>query len=271
MKTIKSKFIHFICFIIICSLLYCAFNTNLKITNYNYASTKIPIEFNNFKIIHISDLHNKNFGKNQSLLINKIKNENPNLIIFTGDMIDKNQTDISNVATLLNGISTLCPIYAVNGNHEEDNSDTYIALRECYKTYHVNLLENTSATISINNSSIHLYGLNYYGYIPFSLDHLPNADTNQFNILLQHATNYFDELSIKGYDLMLSGHTHGGIIHFPFLGGLIANNGSLFPKYDFGMFYKNNCTMISSCGLGDSKIPRVFNPPEIVVITLLSQ
>lgn len=271
MKLFKSKFIYFICFFLLCFVLYCAFHSNLKITSYHYTSSKIPIEFNNFKIIHISDLHNKNFGKKQSLLINKIKNEKPDLIVFTGDMIDGTHTDISNVAALLDGISGLCPIYAVNGNHEEDNIATYNTLLEYYKTYHVNLLENSSATITINHSSIYLYGLNYYGYIPFSLEHLPVADTNKFNILLQHATNYFDELSTKGYDLMLSGHAHGGIIRLPFVGGVIANDGSLFPKYDFGMFHVNNCTMISSCGLGDARIPRVFNPPEIVAITLVSK
>lgn len=271
MKLFKFKITCFICFVVLCILLYHIFTPNLKITSYSYSSSKIPVEFNNFKIVHISDLHNKNFGKKQSLLISKIKNEKPDLIVFTGDMIDGTHTDLSSINNLLNGISGICPIYAVKGNHEEDNADTYNTLLSYYKTYHVTLLENALATITINHSSIYLYGLNYYGYIPFSLDNLPAADTAKFNILLQHATNYFDELSTKGYDLMLSGHTHGGIIRLPFLGGVIANDGSLFPKYDSGMFQTNNCTMISSCGLGDAKVPRIFNPPEIVSITLLSK
>lgn len=78
----------------------------------------------------------------------------------------------------------------------------------------------------------------------------------------------FDMICDHGYDIILSGHSHGGVIRLPFVGGLINNNGGLFPEYDGGAYSKNNCTMFASRGLGDASFPRFYNPPELVIITL---
>ena len=92
-----------------------------------------------------------------------------------------------------------------------------------------------------------------------------------FSILLNHYANQFPLLPQYGYDLILSGHIHGGIIRLPRIGGLIGNGGSLFPQYDAGSYKIGNSTMIVSRGIGDSVIPRINNNPEIVCITLKYQ
>ena len=96
----------------------------------------------------------------------------------------------------------------------------------------------------------------------------PRKNISNFNILLYHDANAFNEISSYGYNLVLSGHTHGGIIRFPFLGGVVNNNGTLFPKYDGGMFSMNGSSMIVSRGIGDSIFPRFYNRPELVCISL---
>lgn len=84
----------------------------------NYTNPKIPQAFNGYKIVHLSDLHNKNFGKDQKKLIRKIANIAPNIIVITGDLIDSRKTDVKTAMTLIKGLKTLAPIYYVPGNHE---------------------------------------------------------------------------------------------------------------------------------------------------------
>ena len=106
--------------------------------------------------------------------------------------------------------------------------------------------------------------------IPVSYTHLniDYANTTMFNILLYHGTDKFDGIAPYNYDLVLSGHTHGGIVCLPFIGGIISNQKELFPKYDSGVYTSGLSTMISSRGLGDASIPRFHNPREVICITL---
>ena len=247
-------------------ILLLGFDKRLKVTHYSYTNAKIPLSFDNYNILQISDFHCASFGQNEKLLINRIKELSPDLIVFTGDMIDKKHTTISNISILLNEISTIAPIYAVNGNHEKDNSVLYKQLQSLYQKYNVTELNDRTISLSQNNETIYLHGLNWYSSSYFF--NLPKLNNNHLNILLSHGSNYFDVLSSYNYDLILSGHVHGGIIRLPFLGGLIANDNTLFPKYDKGLFYENSTTMISSSGLGNAAIPRFFNRPELVLITL---
>ena len=118
---VKSRMISLIVFVLLACLavyIYHGLQAPLTVTTYNYHNKKIPSAFSDYTIVQISDLHCKNFGKNQSELISKIKAAKPDMIALTGDIVDEDHDSISSVEDLLKGIKDLAPIYFVTGNHE---------------------------------------------------------------------------------------------------------------------------------------------------------
>lgn len=267
----KIRRIIILCILIFFSILimFGFLNTDLKLTKYDYYSSKIPKAFNGYKIIQISDLHHKNFGTNQSDLIKIINSQNPDIILLTGDIVDEDHTDMTPIEDLLKGICNTAPIYYVTGNHELelDASEQYGKLQVLFDNYGVVDLDDKSVELTKGGDSIYLTGLKYRS--DYIKGYLESADSSKFNILMYHGSNNFNQICKYGYDLVFSGHSHGGIVRLPFIGGLIGNKGDgLLPNYCGGVFENNNSTLISSCGLGDSDIPRFNNPPEVVMITI---
>ena len=243
---------------------------DLQISRYDYYNPKLPDSFEGFKILQISDLHCKTFGSGQSELIKKIHACQPDIIVMTGDIIDKNSSSAKPVYDLLAGLNRQYPIYYVSGNHELEYSaaECYNELLNILSSYQVTLLDDRSTTIEKGNDSIFLYGQKFRSR--YVTNFLEQPEETQFNILLYHASDFFDLIAPYNYDLVFSGHLHGGAVRLPFLGGVFSPGGSLFPKYDRGMFTKSGTTLISSAGLGNSRIPRFYNDPELVLVTLHS-
>ncbi len=214
-------------------------------------------------------MHSAKFGKKQSKLIDKIKELSPDLIVLTGDMIDDRELDYDNSNELFEGIKDIAPVYLVSGNHDAP----YKIKTEMVKLYEKNnltLLDDSCTKIYSPNSSdyIELCGIPYLNDKALSSYQLPDISKDKYTILLNHRTDSFDSFIDPKINLVLSGHTHGGIIRIPFGRGIIGNSG-LFPKYDCGKFDKDTTTMLSSRGLGTTRnIPRIFNRPELVLITL---
>ena len=245
------------------------FYNELEITNYTVSDKDIPKEFDGYRIVFISDLHCKVLGKKEDKLIHAITSCNPNIVVFTGDMIDGDHKDITPVKNLLNGLTGKYPMYAVSGNHEKDSIPNYEKLLQYYEEYRVIDLDNKSRSISKEGANIGIYGIAYQDrYFIKNSSHKPDQYENQFNILLYHDATVFSQLSLYGYNLVLSGHTHGGVIRLPFLGGIVNNEGSLFSIYDKGIYDKNGSTLISNRGIGDARFPRFYNRPEVVCVTL---
>lgn len=240
----------------------------LSITRYNYTSQKLPSSFDGYKILQLSDFHCKSFGKDESKLISKIHACQPDIILFTGDMVDEDHS-IHNFELLVKGIYDIAPIYAVTGNHDTTDSQIYTQMMSICEKYNIHFLDSTSAVISSGNNTITLCGTNYTSWYGDCM----NAPDASFNILLYHDSNAFPTTSTLGYQIIFSGHSHGGILRLPFIGGLISNNHSLFPTYDGGVFESEttDTIMYSSRGLGDSKLPRFYNSPELVLVTLHSK
>ncbi|MDO5292473.1 MAG: metallophosphoesterase [bacterium] len=271
-KKHMKPFIYLIAILMIFIILK-GFFTKLVVTEYTIENTKIPPSFGGFRIVQISDLHCAEFGTGNKNLIDTVKHLDPDIIVLTGDMLDSDHTDFTPVEEFLNGIQSIAPIYSVTGNHDYDSTSIYQKLKFYYTTYNICDLDAAGVIINKGNSSILLQGLGASANITNSSHLLPKADPDKFNILLYHYSNHFDYLSSFNYDLVLSGHAHGGIVRLPFVGGVLGNNGVLFPKYDYGKFVNKdnpNMTMISSGGLGDADIPRYNNNPEVVLITLKS-
>ena len=93
-------------------------NNDIVITKSNYVSERVPTDFNDFDIAHISDLHNKSFGKNQSLILKKLNSLSPDIIVVTGDLVDRRKYDLASAMEFIEGAVKIAPIYYVSGNHE---------------------------------------------------------------------------------------------------------------------------------------------------------
>lgn len=263
----NRKNVLILCIIVILLYIISGFYNPLALTRYDYTSSKVPEGFDGYRIVHISDFHCKEFGDGESDLIAMIRNAEPDLILFTGDSID-DEHSLDNYRDLITGIYDVAPIYYVNGNHEYDASAPLAEMKELNEKYQVHDLNDASVVVEHNGDSILLSGLDFRLTMRGLRNNIDYANTTMFNILLYHGTDKFDGIAPYNYDLVLSGHTHGGIVCLPFIGGIISNQKELFPKYDSGVYTSGLSTMISSRGLGDASIPRFHNPREVICITL---
>lgn len=262
---------------LICLYLYYE-NNYLQVSNYTIESDKIPKDFNKFKIVHISDFHNTKSKKLKDNLIKEIKNNKPNIIALTGDLIDANKTDIDIAISFVKKINNVAPIYYVTGNHEA-NINNYDELKEKLKNNKVIVLDDNVEKLKVNDKEINLIGINdpQMSHNDYSKDSVIVKDKlisiqynkNNFSILLSHRPELIKTYAEHSFDLVLSGHAHGGQIRIPFIGGLVAPNQGLFPKYTSGIYELANTKMIVSRGIGNSILPfRINNRPELVVIEL---
>jgi len=233
-------------------------------------------------IVHISDLHNKNFGSRQSRLIRKIRALHPDLVAVTGDLVDG--APFANAVVFLEKISRICPVYYVRGNHEA-MAGNFPALEKKLLDCRIHLLKNTSADFEKDGYTYRITGLDdplFQGYdqdylylMKNTLDRIssqPKRSDADYHILLSHRPELFHLYSSYPFDLVLCGHAHGGQFRPPFTDGLYAPNQGIFPKYTSGSHARNHTTEIISRGLGNSSFPlRLFNFPEIVQIIVNSQ
>lgn len=284
MKLLTKKTL-FMLGVTITSLAYFSYfqNNSIETSEINIASEKVPPSFHQFKIVHLSDLHNKSFGKNQSVLSDKIQNIEPDLIVFTGDLVDKRNYNEEISLSLIEKIVQIAPVYYVTGNHEWA-SGKFDSLAESLEKLGVHVMRNSRAEIEIGEESIHILGVDdplmYHksvveaSSVEKAIQTLVkdmNSEEN-FKMLLAHRPEMFPLYSQYDIDLIFSGHAHGGQVRIPFLGGLIAPGQGFFPQYTSGKYEENASKMIVNRGLGNSIIPqRVFNRPEIIAVTLLSE
>lgn len=284
MKLIKSKQFFIILFLLILlGFLYWQ-NNYITITNLEYKNHRIPKEFNNFKILHISDLHNKEFGSSQKHLINKTLEVKPDVIFITGDIIDSRRTSEDELFIAMNYIkeaTKIAPVYYVSGNHES-RVGFYNKLKMELVNLGVHVLDNDSLNITIGSDTIPIIGLsditftssnyrniNIHKDIQDKLTALKVKNKDNFSILLSHRPELISAYAASNIDLVFSGHAHGGQIRIPFIGGLIAPDQRLFPEYTEGIYEYGETSLVVSRGLGNSVFPfRIFNRPELVVVTL---
>ncbi|MCU5518369.1 metallophosphoesterase [Bacillus wiedmannii] len=254
-------------------------NNLISKTEVNITSNKIPSSFKGFKILQISDLHNKKFGDNQETLIQKVKSINPDIIAITGDLIDSKSYDAEVSLELIREFVMEYPIYFVTGNHEKW-SGKYNDLEKELKKHHVTVLRNEHVTIHKGEQKINLLGIDDPAFVAGNRDEGNvvkdeiliakfEMKPDTYNVLLSHRPEFLGEYANEKIDLVLSGHAHGGQVRLPFIGGLVAPNQGIFPTYTTGLYEKQNTSMVVSRGLGNSIIPqRIFNRPELVVVQL---
>lgn len=259
----------------------------LDITNHLYESSKVPEEFDGYRIVLLSDLHCNELGTDSCFLLSKIHDIRPNAVMMAGDMLSDDGKNFRVTEKLIDKLVSHYPVFYSIGNHEqklENNPDLiykYEKFKSFLNTMGAYYLDNKSVYITRGDSSIRVTGIGidslYYNKfwqkrkasVDYITELIGEKEFETLDILIAHNPDYFDTYSKWGADIVLSGHVHGGLIVLPKLGGVIAPTLRLFPKYDFGCFSNGNAKMYLSRGLGSHTLPiRIFNKPEILVITL---
>ena len=270
-KKRKNKII--ILALIVIFLLF-ACDMRLKTVRYTFTSPKVE---NSLKIALITDLHGNWYGDEQSTLIEAIDKENPDVVLLGGDIFD-DKIDYEESEETIAILSKKYKCYYVTGNHEywSKDVDNIISI---VKSYGITVLEGEVDTIDINGQLINICGVDdpdNYVYLDGGeaietqlkrVDEKANRD--YYTILLSHRSEYYDLYSQYGFDLVLSGHAHGGQWRIPgLLNGLYAPNQGLFPEYAGGLYEYEGGALVVSRGLDRQgvKAPRIFNRPELVII-----
>ena len=242
----------------------------LRTTHFTWQSSRVPQEFTGFRIVQISDLHSRRFGRGQARLVRAIEDAQPDLIVITGDLIDEHARSLDPIRELLAGIHELAPVYFIDGNHDvrsllyEDMLALFAhygvtALQGFYFAWHgVDISQRPHSTQLERHGATMTMGTNF-----------------ESDIVLVHDPEMFPWYAAQSHSgLLLAGHTHGGQVALPngraivgpFSGGLRP---SWFPPFSSGVYVDGEATMFLSRGLGTSHLPiRAFATPEVAIIEL---
>ncbi len=258
-------------------------NKTIVTTKIEVVSDKVPESFSDYKIVHISDLHNTEFGFRNRRLIEKIEKAKPDIIVMTGDMVDMYRPRINVAVSLGENLCKIAPTYFVTGNHDVKAVGRE-ELLDGFKDAGVTVLDNKNILIEKDGESICLLGIDDPKFLDDTrtgtdreniesvLRLLTENTQEKFEILLAHRPEMIDVYSSFKIDLVLSGHAHGGQINIPGKGGVVAPGQGWFPEYYEGLYTVNNTKMIVNRGLGNSAFPfRINNKPEIIIAELKSK
>lgn len=256
-------------------------NTTVGVTQYTIVSDKIPADFNLYKIVQLSDIHDAKFGDNHADLVEKVTMIAPDVIFITGDFIDSNRYNLEQSLLLIEELQGVAPMYYVTGNHEIATNDTE-RIKEALRNLDVRVLSDEAEIVTSRlEGAIAIGGIEDPLISSLDDDEAVKASVSRtfedipddmFKLLLSHRPEQFDVYVDQGIDVIFSGHAHGGQFRLPGLGGLVAPGQGWFPKYTSGVHADGDSHMIVSRGLGNSIIPiRFFNRPEIVVVTLQNE
>ena len=245
-------------------------NTTIMVTEISVSLSDLPAAFSDYRIAQISDLHNAQFGEDNEILLDKLAQCSPDIIVLTGDLFDSNHPDIDIAAKFAADAARIAPTYYVTGNHEGFARKDYANLKPQLIEAGVQVLENKIVELERSGETVSLIGLhdNWFTSVPDTVAELLPA-AGDCSILLAHRPEFADNYANAGADLVLSGHVHGGQFRIPLLGGLLSPGLGFFPEYDAGLYQVQNTQLIVSRGLGNSRIPiRINNRPEIVLAVL---
>lgn len=218
-----------------------------------------PIGLAPMRIAQVSDLHNAGFGSGQEKLLSPIVGFAPDLIAVTGDLFSrKDESATDNSFAFIAGALKIAPLFMCEGNHELVMHRRF-ELESALKRLGVRILIDEG----VSYKGLYIYGLSA-NPDKTALDRIPNRPM----LLLAHRPELFTEYAKRASGLTLSGHAHGGQARI-FGQGLFAPEQGIFPRYSKGGYKANNMCMYVSAGLGNTvPVPRVFDPPELVLIEI---
>lgn len=260
-------------------------NICIKISEYNIDLSELS---GSARVVVISDLHGKEYGRDNKRLLDKISEQNPDAIFVVGDMLDDNDAEngFSKTTKMLNDLLDIAPVYFAYGNQEKEYSgDILDGFVNTITENGIIVLDDSFVDCEINGQKIRIGGTMGHAF-PFgrTMEEFESSDEYIFlkdmektdlpTIVLAHMPDTFIFNGAHNYwsniDLVVSGHTHGGVVRLPFVGGLYAPMQSFFPEYDYGFYMLGEkMQMVITSGLSGYKfIPRFLNLPEICVLNL---
>ena len=263
------KIIGMIILLIGCFILWQHFELKkFRITSYEYQTDKITQSVN-FAVV--ADLHAHVYGRDNDILIQKIKEQKPDMILVPGDMIVSRYPETYETAyQAVKKLTEIAPVYFSNGNHESRVSKVPVMQTEAFLEYEnrvrklgVHILNNASEEVILHGGS--------YEPLPehFIQEALGEAKKDAVQILLAHNPMFAKEYADWGADITVCGHTHGGLVRIPGIGSVISPQFELFPKYDAGEFEFDGKKVYVSKGLGTHTFHiRVFDRAEVLMIRI---
>ena len=236
-------------------------------------SETLPAAFDGFRIVELTDLHGAEFGESNARLVENVRSCNPDLIALTGDFVE-NAEQMQVTLTLARALTGIAPVYYVTGNHEWA-SGLAEELMAALESEGVRCMRNQFEILERDGAQMLLIGVedpNSYADLETPDRVVSEAQAvypGLWTLLLAHRNYWVEEYPTLPVDLILCGHSHGGVVRLPFIGGLMNEDRSLFPEYDAGIYDGERFRMFVSAGLGQNRyFPRLLNNPEIACVTL---
>jgi predicted MPP superfamily phosphohydrolase len=246
------------------------------------ADERLPAAFDGFRVLHLSDLHEKTFGEGNGDLIQAARDAKPDIIAVTGDLIQSRE-GLPYAKRTLTALAAVAPVYYVTGNHEwaadwnaprEGGERLTPDLRQTVRDAGAVWLDSAYQSLELGGEVLILAGL----CDPNGPSDAMSAETlranidaaypggSPFTLLLAHRHDRAEEYA--GFDVVLSGHAHGGVVRLPFTDGLIGPDREWFPQGASGVVTQGETSVVVSRGLGDTYFPRFLNRPQVLVVTL---
>ena len=257
----------------------------VKTTSYDVSMDGLSVPS---RVVVVADLHGKEYGLENKQLIKKVRVQQPDAIILLGDLFPSapNEEDLTYVLPLTEKLQDIAQVYFAMGNHEREYTKQYGGeWIESVKNSGAIVLDEEWADVNINGNTIRMGGTMGHGYY-FVRSVAAYEASPEYQVLSALEKSPYPAIllahmpetvclsfckEVWHIDLVLSGHTHGGVIRIPGKGGLYAPMEGWWPKYDYGeMMLNDQMRIIITSGLsGHDNVPRIFNLPEICVVTLL--
>ena len=251
-----------------------ALQSNLAVTTYELPLPEGLGELDGLKIAQISDVHSADI---QGELQTALREAAPDLIVFTGDLVNREDRDLSCALSLAAMAAQIAPAYYAPGNHEADNP-CYPELREGLEEAGITVLENESVQLWYRGARVNIIGLLDLAFHPqgrtAAREELPGliqdlSAPGALNVVLSHRPSLMEEYGESGAGLVFSGHAHGGQVRMPLIGPLFAPDEGALPDYTAGTYLAGETWVVVSRGLGNgTPFPRLWNAPELVIVTM---
>lgn len=279
-KKVSITILSSICLCLVISYFIYISYYRVEVTDYEILSNKIN---NNVTIIMIADVHDHHC-KVKDQIIDRIKQLKPDIILCAGDIIDNESESDKSTIEFLDSLTEIADVYFSLGNHELEYPESK-QLIENINNIGIKVLDKEYQDIEVNGNMIRVGGMYDYAFSQETGDidqETMKSDvynyltemkqTPSFQLMMAHRPDsfIFGKAYKWDFDLVVSGHYHGGQVILPYVGGLYAPELGWFPEVDYGHYKLKDMDMIVTRGISssDETFPRFNNPPEIVSITL---
>ena len=239
------------------------------------------------RIVHLTDLHNSEFGNNNEKLISMVAVQQPDLILFTGDLVTGFKKDTAVAMNLVEELVKIAPVYVSVGNHEQQHENQFGSdLTGMLRYRGAKVMEFSYEDITLGGQELRIGGISGYCvpeiYLRTGEAKIEECeflrefqDTDRCTLLMAHMPACWirnDGISYWDADLVFSGHVHGGQFRIPWIGGVYGPDMGYFPGWLEGQYPSSDGskTLILSRGLGNSlPVPRLNNAPQVLVVDLV--